>query len=464
MIRTQAGNLFKTDQQQRVETRSMWREVTIESIAAPTDNALTTGPFGSSIGSRLFQAEGIPVIRGSNLSDEIGTRLIEDNLVFVSPAAARQFERSKARRGDLVFTCWGTIGQVGLLDSRSRYEEYIISNKQMKLTPDPAQADSLFLYYLFSSPMVTGLIKAQAIGSSVPGFNLGQLKRMMLPLPPIEEQRAIAHILGTLDDKIYLLRRMSQTIEETLQTVFHSWFVYFDPIRATTAGQKPSGIDTKTARLFPKDFVNSPIGPIPKGWNISQVGDAVSVQGGSTPRTNVPEFWDGGTISWATPKDLSRLTSSVLLSTERQITDAGLSQISSGLLPAGTLLLSSRAPIGYLALTQIPVAVNQGFIAIPPGGRLSPIYMLCWARHHMEQIKSRAGGTTFPEISKGNFRSLPLLVPDSRLLQLFDEIARPYIMRIIANEESSRTLAALRDTMLPQLLSGASRAASATDS
>ena len=151
---------------------SEWRECTVNDIKAPEPNALATGSFGSAISSRFFCAIGVPVIRGSNLSQEVGIRLSDDDLAFVGADKAKEFTRSIARRGDLVFTCWGTIDQVGLIDERSRYMEYIVSNKQMKLTPDRQQVDSLFLYYLFSSPEARARIISQGIGSSVPGFNL----------------------------------------------------------------------------------------------------------------------------------------------------------------------------------------------------------------------------------------------------------------------------------------------------
>jgi len=209
---------------------SEWRDVAVEELAADEPNAIATGPFGSNISSKFFVDEGVPVIRGGNLSEKVGTRLDESKLAFVTEEKAQALARSIARRGDLIFTCWGTIGQVGLIDERSEYEEYIVSNKQMKLTPDPEKADSLFLYYLFSGPAVSGSIRSQAIGSSVPGFNLGQLKGIPLSIPSLGEQRRIAHILGTLDDKIELNRRMNRTLEAIARAIFKSWFIDFDPV------------------------------------------------------------------------------------------------------------------------------------------------------------------------------------------------------------------------------------------
>jgi type I restriction enzyme S subunit len=179
------------------------------------------------------------------------------------------------------------------------------------------------------------------------------------------------------------------------------------------------------------------------------------IVGGTTPSTKEPSYWEGGTLHWATPKDLSSLASPVLLDTERRITEAGLQQISSGLLPKGTVLLSSRAPIGYLAVAHIPVAINQGFIAMICDEAMPSYYLLQWVQQNMDEIISRANGTTFLEVSKKNFRPLPIIVPPSELLRRYAKQMDAVYQKIVNNLEQSRTLAALRDTLLPRLLSGA---------
>jgi type I restriction enzyme S subunit len=143
-----------------------------------------------------------------------------------------------------------------------------------------------------------------------------------------------------------------------------------------------------------------------------------------------------------------------LLDTERSITELGLRQISSGLLPSGTVLLSSRAPIGYLALAEIPLAINQGFIAMVCGDALPNHYVLHWARANMDAIKARANGTTFLEISKASFRPMLVLKPDLAVLARFTAVADALHQRIVSNLRESRSLAAIRDTLLPKLLSG----------
>jgi type I restriction enzyme, S subunit len=157
---------------------SEWRRATIAEVASQEAHALATRPFGSAISAKNFVEKGVPVIRGSNLSLDVGVRLNGDGLAFLTEAKAAEFKRSLARRGDLVFTCWGTVGQIGLIDGRAKYDEYVVSNNKMKLTPDPAKADSTFLYYLLSSPDLVRSVTGQAIGAAVPGFNLVNSKTL----------------------------------------------------------------------------------------------------------------------------------------------------------------------------------------------------------------------------------------------------------------------------------------------
>lgn len=433
---------------------SEWRTVTVEEIAAPVPAAMATGPFGSSISAKHFTKDGVPVIRGSNLSSDVSTRLLDAGLVFVSAEKALEFQRSTVRRGDLIFTCWGTINQVGFIDSRSKYASYVVSNKQMKLTVDHTKADARFIYYVFSGPDKQAEILDNGIGSSVPGFNLGQLKRHEVFLPPLVDQVAIADFLESIDDRIALLHETNATLEAVAQALFKSWFVNFDPVRAKIEGRSPEGMDEATAALFPDSFEESALGLVPKAWRVREVSDVVNTVGGATPDTKNSAFWEPSVHPWTTPKDLSGLNSPVLLATERLISPLGLAKIGSGSLPVGTLLMSSRAPIGYLAIAQMPVAINQGYIAIPPGSELPPLFMLFWCQQNMETIKGRANGSTFMEISKKAFRPIPLVVPSPAIVNAFQDAAKALFDRLVVNAQQAQTLAELRDSLLPRLISG----------
>lgn len=302
-----------------------------------------------------------------------------------------------------------------------------------------------FAYYLLRSLDFAHLNS----GSAQPSLNRNFVHPVPILLPERAVQDAIADLLGVLDDKIDLNRRMNETLEAMARAIFKDWFVDFGPTRAKMESRLPYLAPDLWA-LFP-DRLDDEVKPV--GWTASSIGEEVRVLGGSTPSTAEPAYWDGK-IAWATPKDMSRLTTPVLLDTERKITDAGLAQIGSGLLPAGTVLLSSRAPIGYLAISQIPVAVNQGFIAMLCEGRLTNVFCWLWSAFSMEEIKQRANGSTFLEISKANFRPIPVVVPSSDILSAFQNAVGPLFERIVQNERESRSLVATRDLLLPKLMSG----------
>ncbi len=317
------------------------------------------------------------------------------------------------------------------------------------------KVDGRFLLFALQSPYLQHQIGwNEGTGSTVSNLRIPVLEALRVLTPTLSVQREIAETLGAIDDRIALLRETNVTLEAIAQALFKSWFVDFDPVHARSQGLAPAGMDEATAALFPDSFEESALGLVPKGWSVQPVGDAVECVGGATPDTKEPGYWTPEEHAWTTPKDLSGLPSPVLLSTERRLSGKGLSKIGSGLLPAGTLLMSSRAPIGYLAISQMPVAINQGYIAMPPGSLLPPIYMLLWCQQNMDGIKARANGSTFMEISKKAFRPIPVLVPSSPVVEAFMAFAAPLFDRLVSNEQQAQTLAALRDTLLPRLISG----------
>lgn len=253
---------------------------------------------------------------------------------------------------------------------------------------------------------------------------------------------------------------MNETLEAMARAIFQSWFVDFAPVHAKASGEPAKsicsrlGLTPELLALFPDSFENPELGEIPKGWSMSTIGTLANVTGGSTPNTKEPKYWDDGIHYWATPKDLSRLSSPVLLGTERKVTDEGLSQIGSGLLEPGAVLLSSRAPIGYRAINEVPVAVNQGFIAMKPNPGVSKYFLLYWAEWAHDEIVSRANGSTFLEISKANFRPIPVVRPMDELFATFDQYIDPMYRRIVSNEQETQLLTEQRDSLLPELLSG----------
>ena len=292
------------------------------------------------------------------------------------------------------------------------------------------------------------------VGAVFDSLKCRDIPNFEVTVPPLDEQDRICEVLDAVDHRIDLLRQTNATLESIAQALFKSWFVDFDPVRAKAEGREPEGMDAATAALFPAELQDSELGPIPKGWSVQPIGDLVEAVGGSTPDTKNEAFWQPAVHHWTSPKDLSGATAPVLLGTERKVSDGGLAKISSGLLPVGTLLMSSRAPIGYLSLAQVPVAINQGYIAMPPGGRLPPAYLYFWCQLNMDVIKGRANGSTFMEISKKAFRPIPVVLPSPEVVARFFDFAATLFERVTANERQALSLVELRDGLLPRLISG----------
>ena len=373
--------------------------------------------------------------------------------VFITSEKDQRLRKGKLSRGDVVLTTRGTVGNSAYFNQSVPYDHIRINSGMVILRAEDHTLNPLYLYFFIRSKLVLSQIAALRTGSAQPQLPIRDINRVKIAIPPLTEQRAIAHILGTLDDKIELNRRMNETLEAMARALFKSWFVDFDPVRAKMAGRDP-GLPKHLADLFPDRLVESELGEIPEGWEVQSIGDVAEVVGGTTPSTKRAEYWKGGTHCWATPKDLSALTMPVLLDTKRKITDAGLQRIGSGLLPPGTVLLSSRAPIGYLAIAEMPVAINQGFIAMLPRERVSNQFLLRWSEAFHDEIVNHANGSTFLEISKSNFRQIPVVTPNESIMSTYGALASSLHKRVASNEHLSRALAALRDALLPRLVSG----------
>jgi type I restriction enzyme S subunit len=378
---------------------------------------------------------------------------VPENLVQLVKSTPKERESCSIKRGDVFLTRTSeTQDELGMsCVALKDYENATFNGFTKRLRPKPGtKIFPEYSGYFFRSPKFRQKITAMSSLSTRASLNNEMIERLIVTLPPESEQIAISHILKVLDDKIELNRRMNETLEAMARAIFKDWFVDFGPTRAKMSG-RAAYLPEHIWSLFPEAI--DPETDLPMGWEFSTIGEEVKVLGGATPSTKEADFWDGG-IAWATPKDLSNLNTPVLLETARTISKNGLAKISSGLLPVGTVLLSSRAPVGYLAISEIPIAVNQGFIAMVCKGRLSNIFVLLWAKENMDVIIQNANGSTFQEVSKRNFRPINVVVGGSQVLYTFDEKIHPLYQRIVDNEIESRTLADLRDRLLPKLMSG----------
>ena len=308
-----------------------------------------------------------------------------------------------------------------------------LGQRMVLLRPNDQKINPKFLLYAIQSHAVQGQIKAsEGTGTTVSNLRIPHLKNLKIPSPTLDTQENIASTLSAYDDLIENNRRRIQLLEESAQLLYKEWFVHL---------------------RFPGHEHTTITDGVPEGWERKTIADVTTTLGGGTPSTKVSDFW-GGDVPWATPSDITGNGCLALLKTDRQITESGLKNSSAKLLAAGTILMTSRASVGFFAVTDFPVSTNQGFINIVTHEKSMSMYLLFNLMSRVEEIRSNAKGTTFPEISKGRFRSLPLVVPGPEVLATFDAHTAPIIEQVRTLKKTIRAAAEARDLLLPRLMSG----------
>ena len=244
-----------------------------------------------------FLSYGVPFISASDL---VNGRIQSSNLRYISPNLHRILTKGHLKAGDILLVTRGNgVGLTAYVDSE--YADANINAQLVLLRADNKELNSRFLYYLLSSPEYYGVLKAYGSGSAQPQLPIGSLLRVGIKYPQYQDQVAIADILGSLDDKIELNRRMNATLEESARALFKSWFVDFDPARAKMEGRQPEGIDAETAALFPDRLVESELGLIPEGWHIGALKHCCQrIENGGTPKRDQPQYWQPETVPWLT--------------------------------------------------------------------------------------------------------------------------------------------------------------------
>lgn len=389
---------------------SEWEEYTLGELAD-----VQTGPFGSQLHASDYVEVGIPSI----MPKDIGQRLdiSTDSIAHITKDDAERLQKYQVKPNDIVFSRRGDVEKCAYITADM--DGWLCGTGCLKIDFFSKQIFPKFAAYYFSTAESKNWLTSHAVGTTMPNLNSKILGNFPILLPSLSEQKAITTVLSSLDDKIDLLQRQNATLEAMAQTLFRQWFVE----------------------------------EAEDDWENGTLDDVLTTKGGTTPSTKKPDFWDGD-IHWTTPRDLSNNDSPYLLDTARKITQAGLDKISSGLLPTGTLLLSSRAPVGYLGFADIPLAINQGYIAILDNKGVSKLFLYLWLKENMDYVKSFANGSTFLEISKSAFRTLEISIPPITLREQFDGIVLPLFEKIRKNVYQIHVLEKLRNILLPKLMSG----------
>ncbi len=289
-------------------------------------------------------------------------------------------------------------------------------------------------------------------GSAQPSLNRNFVHPAVVDVPPPAEQRAIAHILGTLDDKIELNRRMNETLEAMARALFKSWFVDFDPVRAKAEGRDP-GLPQPLADLFPDSFEDSALRKIPKGWKVGPILDQARVLSGGTPKTDRSEYW-GGSIAWASAKDVSQSNALLLIDTERTITEKGLNESATQLVPAFcTVVVARGATTGRMVMFGRDMAMNQTCYALATTTE-TPFALYWLVERNIDALVHGAHGSVFDTITTNTFATSRVVLAPGPLLRAFEKRVAPLFHRLLNATLESRTLTDIRDALVPRLISG----------
>ena len=294
--------------------------------------------------------------------------------------------------------------------------------------------DSKYLYYLLSQQAFFDYVMSGAKGCKMPRGDKKQIMQWPVNIPAIDVQKKVVAILSSLDNKIRLNRRINDNLEEQAKALFKSWFVDFEPFKNGP-------------------FADSELGKIPQGWTIGTLSDVGDVIGGGTPSKAVSEYYTNEGIAWITPKDLSTNNCKFISRGETDISELGYKNSNAKLMPRGSILFSSRAPIGYISIAKNEICTNQGFKSIVPQ-KAGTCFIYYFLRNNTSKIESMASGSTFKEASGGLMKLLKVIIPTKEILTNFEKAVQPLFDMQENNEDESIRLSVLRDTLLPKLMSG----------
>lgn len=325
--------------------------------------------------------------------------------------------RSAVEQWDILFSMIGTIGNIYL--EKNPHVEYACKNMGIfKFSGNKENA--LWMYYYLKSPQAKAYIQTHLRGSTQAYVPLGGLREMPVPVPPQSVRNEIIAVLRPIDEKIECNNAINDNLEQQAQSYFQELFV-----------------DNASPE-----------------WTTGTISDLGTVVGGSTPSKAKPEYYTESGIAWITPKDLSINKSKFVSHGENDITELGLRNSSASLMPEGTVLFSSRAPIGYIAIAAGEVTTNQGFKSVVPKPEIGTPFVYFFLKNTLPVIEGMASGSTFKEVSGSTMKNVSAVIPDAETLAKFSDFCAPIFAQQRILEEQNQSLATLRDNLLPKLMSG----------
>jgi len=417
-------------------------ESTIGALLDETGGSIKTGPFGTKLKASEYTATGVPVISVGEVG--FGRLRVHHDTPRVDVAVSSRMPEYLLKAGDIVFGRKGAVERSAQVQPDE--DGYFLGSDGIRIRLNVEECDPKFISYQLQTTTHRSWMIQHAAGTTMPSLNEGIIRRIPIVLKPLAEQKAIAAVLGALDDKIELNRRMNATLEAMSRALFKSWFVDFDPVRAKLDGREPFGLDPDTAALFPEHLEETALGHTPQGWEVSSLD-------------KIAEYLNGLALQKYPPGDGPTLPV-IKIAQLRKGDSGGADRCNTDLPPSfivhdGDVLFSWSGSLEIELWCGGPGALNQHLFKVTSREFPKWFYYL-WTLYHLDEFRLIAAdkATTMGHIQRGHLRTAKVLIPPLPLLDAMSRTMLGLIDQLIASKMQSRSLATLRDALLPQLLSG----------
>lgn len=409
--------------------KEAWPRVAVGDLVKKGEASLQTGPFGTQLSAAEYVPEGIPVINVRN----VGFGDVRDaDLEYVSEAKADQLHHHILRRGDIVFGRKGAVERHALIQEAQ--DGWVQGSDCLRLRlKSPRFHERFVSFYLRTQAHQDWMQALCAFGATMSSLNQDIVNRIQLPCPPLPVQEKVTAVLGAYDDLIANNQRRIALLESMAEEIYREWFV-----RMRFPGAQPDTFDKG----------------LPPGWTNEPIGTGFKFHGGATPSKDVNRYWKDGDVQWFTPTDITGAEGVFLESSTEHCTEEGLAACSATLFPAYSVMMTSRATIGAIGINTEPACTNQGFITCIPNERYPLTYLYHWLKLAKPHFEMLSGGATFAELTKGTFKRIRILTPKVALVTDFERRVRPMFDEMEALLKSNKRLKAMRDALLPRLISG----------
>lgn len=420
---------------------------TLGEICEQQGGAIQTGPFGSQLHASDYIASGTPVVMPADI---VRGRVSTASIARVGPEHVERLSQHKFRLDDIVFSRRGDVTRFARVTARE--VGWLCGTGCLKVRVGTGNvALPKWVSLALDGPEVKEWLVRHAVGATMPNLNTSILGALPLKVPPIGRQREAVEVCFALDDRIDLLRQTNATLESIAQTLFKSWFIDFDPVRAKAEGREPEGMDADTAALFPDEFEESALGLIPKGWRAGALSEIAELNSRSWTAREHP-----ARVAYI---DLASVKANVFDIPQRYLfADApsrARRELRTGDTLVGTVRPGNRS-FGFIARSEPGLTGSTGFAVLSPRhpSTAAFIYLCSTREENIERLSSLADGGAYPAVRPELVLTTSCTLPPDEVLTAFASIVEPLMNTIAANAAQAWTLADLRDTLLPRLISG----------